>query len=192
MFLNRQDRFKQNSTNTCATKYSLDRRWSHAGHGTITTSTQRKKPHLLKTMLASVTTMNLILGTILITSLIRGKDVCHSQSIGLGTHLFENSVENKALVDHTFLSTTNFNSFQDCFIACASDCRRMSYNFQTRPFNGVSHLCELNSADSATDPVALKVRPGFTYHDIVPYFLGKQVRKTWLGTGDSVNYNEVK
>ena len=107
MFLNRQDRFKQNSTNICATKYSLDRRWSHAGHGTITTSTQRKKLHLLKTMLASVTTMNLILGTILITSLIRGKDVCHSQSIGSGTHLFENSVENKALVDHTFLSTTN-------------------------------------------------------------------------------------
>ena len=104
----------------------------------------------------------------LISIVMAGKKHCHSHCGGFTANLVGNFGKGKALYSHVFLSTTNFNNAQGCFLACASDCRCMSYNFQAQSSKDVSPLCELNSADSATDPTALKARPGYDYHDIIP------------------------
>ena len=126
--------------------------------------------------MASLTTTAVYLLTISIGGLIEGKDASCNQCVNFKSQLGKNTVENKALFEHTFLSTTRFNNFQNCSFECADDCRCMSYNFQTRPSSDGSQLCELNTADIATRPDSLKDRPGFTYHDIVPEFNIGQVR----------------
>ena len=124
----------------------------------------------------SLTTTAFYLLIISIGGLIEGNDASCEKCVNFKSQLGENTVANKALFYHTFLSTTRFNNFQNCFLECAGDCRCMSYNFQTRPSSDGSQLCELNTADAATRPDSLKDRPGFTYHDIVPEFNIRQVR----------------
>ena len=131
--------------------------------------------HSLQVM-ESLATMAVYLLTISIGGLIEGIDASCNQCVNFKSQLGKNTVENKALFEHTFLSTTRFNNFQNCFFACAGDCRCMSYNFQTRPSSDGSQLCELNSADAGNRPDLLKGRPGFSYHDIVPEFNFGQVR----------------
>ena len=120
--------------------------------------------------------MDFLCLVILIGGLFEGKDAFCNQCVNFQSQLGKNTIENKALFDHTFLSTTRFNNFQNCFFECVGDCRCVSYNFQTRPSSDGSQLCELNTADTATHPDSLKDRPGFTYHDIVLELNIEQVR----------------
>ena len=64
--------------------------------------------------MASLTTTAVYLLTISIGGLIEGKDASCNQCVNFKSQLGKNTVENKALFEHTFLSTTRFNNFQNC------------------------------------------------------------------------------